>query len=66
MVAEECVMCRRFFHYDEDKPICRDCYHDLKEREYRYGKTFPKYYGKISQINTANLAGQDLEGGEEE
>lgn len=27
---------------------------------------FPKYYGKIPEVNTANLEGRDLEGGEEE
>lgn len=30
----QCLICGMWFHYDEDKPVCRTCYVSYKEWEY--------------------------------
>lgn len=42
-MSHQCLLCDQWFHYAEDKPVCRQCWYDMKMNEYR---NIPSYYGR--------------------
>lgn len=42
-MSVQCRLCKLWFHYDEDQPVCASCYYMFKKMEI-YGKPNNSFY----------------------